>query len=207
MTIILKLNSSCKNKNSYSKELTEKMVNELVSNTSGAEVIDRDLTKSSLPFLNGSIIEAISTPETKRTQQQKDVLAISDTLIHELQKADIYVIGVAMYNFAPPSVLKAWADLVARSGVTFRYTNKGPVGLLENKTAYIMISTGGTKVGGPLDYASTWMQSFLNFMGICNVKIIPLDCVDQKKPEMVGLIEEEIKKYLLQSQNYINHKI
>ncbi|MEL6531300.1 MAG: NAD(P)H-dependent oxidoreductase, partial [Pseudomonadota bacterium] len=96
-------------------------------------------------------------------------------LIAELQAADTIVISTPIYNFGVPAVLKAWADLVARAGTTFKYTENGPVGLLEGKKAYIAAASGGTPVGSDMDFMTSWLTFFLGFIGIKDVEIIAAD--------------------------------
>ena len=96
-------------------------------------------------------------------------------LIAELQAADTIVIATPIYNVGPPSTLKAWADLVARAGTTFRYTATGPEGLLTGKKAYLAIASGGTPVGSDFDYMSRWLTFFLGFLGITNVASVAAD--------------------------------
>ena len=96
-------------------------------------------------------------------------------MIEELKSADTIVIGVPIYNFGIPARLKAWIDLVARAGVTFRYTEAGPQGLLENKRAIIATASGGVPVGSPADFATTYLKQVLAFIGITDVTIIAAD--------------------------------
>src|SRR5271167_1163626 len=99
------------------------------------EVIYRDLAVSAPVPLNGAWVGAAYTPEAARTEEQKAALRLSDELIAELERADEYVIGVAMHNFSIPSVLKLWIDQIVRRGRTFSYGAEGPKGLLSGKKA------------------------------------------------------------------------
>lgn len=143
----------------------------LVARQDATHVIRRDLAETTLPFLDETFTQATFTPPEARTDAQKEALAISDTLVAELQEADTLVIGVAMYNFAIPASLKAWVDQVARAGVTFAYTENGPKGLLEGKKAVISIATGGTPLGSDFDFAANYLRFILGFMGITDVTI------------------------------------
>ena len=98
-------------------------------------------------------------------------LALSDQLIRELQDADTIVIGAPIYNFGAPASLKAWMDLVARPGVTFRYTPDGPEGLLTGKKAIVTVASGGVPVGSDIDFLSSHLKFFLGFIGITDVEI------------------------------------
>jgi FMN-dependent NADH-azoreductase len=133
-------------------------------------VIRRDLAKG-LPYLDEVFTTATFTPPENRTDAQNEALAISDTLVAELQAADTIVIGAAMYNFSIPAVLKAWIDQIARAGVTFAYTETGPKGLLEGKKAIITIASGGTQLGSDYDFASDYLRFALGFVGITDVTI------------------------------------
>ncbi len=147
---------------------------ELVASQNADNVIRRDLAEG-LPFLDETFTVATFTPEDNRTDTQKAALALSDTLVAELQAADTIVIGAAMYNFAIPAVLKAWIDQITRAGVTFAYTENGPQGLLEGKKAIITIATGGTPLGSDFDFASSYLRFIFGFVGITDVTILDKD--------------------------------
>ena len=142
---------------------------------SGASVTTRDLSANDLPFVSEARFGANLTPAADRTPEQAELAAIADELIAELQAADTIVIASPIYNFGVPATLKAWADLVARAGTTFKYTETGPVGLLEGKKAYIAIASGGTPVGSDFDFMSPWLTFFLGFLGIKDVEIVAAD--------------------------------
>jgi FMN-dependent NADH-azoreductase len=159
---------------SISRSLGQSIVDGLASK-SGASVTTRDLATNDLPFVSAERFGANLTPAADRTPEQAELAAIADTLIAELQAADTIVIASPIYNFGPPAVLKAWADLVARVGTTFRYTANGPEGLLTGKKAYLAIASGGTPVGADFDYMSRWLTFFLGFLGITDVAIVAAD--------------------------------
>ncbi|GAB4474498.1 MAG: NAD(P)H-dependent oxidoreductase [Erythrobacter tepidarius] len=159
---------------SISRGLGQRIVERLAAKT-GASLTTRDLAANDLPFVSAERFGANLTPAAERTPEQADLAAIADTLIAELQAADTIVIAAPIYNFGPPATLKAWADLVARAGTTFRYTANGPEGLLKGKTAYLAIASGGTAVGSDIDFMSRWLTFFLGFIGITDVEIIAAD--------------------------------
>ena len=100
---------------------------------------------------------------------------MADEYIAELMDADAVVIGLPIYNFGPPAAMKAWADLVARAGTTFRYTATGPEGLVDDKLVYVVVASGGVPVGSPMDRSSAWLTTFLGFLGLRNVTLIAAD--------------------------------
>ena len=159
---------------SISRGLGQSIVDGLAAK-SGASVTTRDLAANDLPNVSAERFGANLTPVADRTPEQAELAAIADTLIAELQAADTIVFASPIYNFGPPAVLKAWADLVARAGTTFRYTANGPEGLLTGKKAYLAIASGGTPVGADFDYMSRWLTFFLGFMGITDVEIVAAD--------------------------------
>jgi FMN-dependent NADH-azoreductase len=159
---------------SISRGLGQRLVDGLAAR-SGASVTTRDLAANDLPYVSAERFGANLTPAADRTPEQAELAAIADTLIAELQAADTIVIASPIYNFGPPATLKAWADLVARAGTTFRYTATGPEGLLTGKKAYIAIASGGTPVGSEIDFMSRWLTFFLGFLGITDVEIVAAD--------------------------------
>jgi len=159
---------------SVPRGLGQRLVDSLAAK-SGASVSTRDLAANDLPFVSAERFGANLTAMTDRTPEQAKLAAIADTLIVELQAADTIVIASPIYNFGPPATLKAWADLVARAGTTFRYTATGPEGLLTGKKAYLAIASGGTPVGSDIDFMSRWLTFFLGFLGITDVEIVAAD--------------------------------
>jgi FMN-dependent NADH-azoreductase len=130
----------------------------------------RDLGKHPVPHLDGERFGAFLAKAEARTPRERAIVEYSDTLIGELKAADTLVIGLPMYNFGIPSQLKAYFDHVARAGVTFKYTEKGAVGLLTGKKAYLVIARGG--VYGDAHAHTTYVRDFLAFLGITQVECV-----------------------------------
>ena len=174
MSNILHITASIRGDESISNSLGNSLINGLVSKT-GARVTHRDLSRNDLPFIDEARFAANLAPADERSADQAELAQIADTLIAELQAADTIVLSVPVYNFGVPAVVKAWADLVARAGTTFKYTENGPVGLLEGKKAYITTASGGTPIGSEMDFMSSWLTFFLGFLGIKDVEVIAAD--------------------------------
>jgi FMN-dependent NADH-azoreductase len=180
MTTILQINSSMHGENAQSSRLASDFVEALrtaraprASNAAvGASVIVRDLSRRPIPHLTAERFQALASPAGERTLDEQRVVAESDELIDELQRADVIVIGLPMYNFGVPSPLKAYFDHVARAGVTFRYTADGPVGLLAGKKAYVFATRGGRYAGTPSDLQTAYVRQFLGFIGIRDVEFV-----------------------------------
>ncbi|MEL7115295.1 MAG: NAD(P)H-dependent oxidoreductase [Pseudomonadota bacterium] len=170
---ILRIDASARRSGSISRTLNDRLIARF--NEAGeTEVTTRDLAEP-LPLINEAWIGANFTPADDRTDAQRETLALSDTLVRELQAADTVLIGLPIYNFGVPAALKAWIDLVARAGVTFRYTAEGPKGLLEGKRAIISVASGGTEAFSEIDYATTHLKHVLGFIGITDVEVIRAD--------------------------------
>lgn len=174
MSNILHIKASIRGDESVSNSLGNALVAGLSAQAT-ASVTTRDVAQEDLPFVSADRFAANLTPAADRTAEQAELAAISDTLITELQAADTIVISTPVYNFGVPASLKAWADLVARAGTTFKYTENGPVGLLEGKKAYITAASGGTPIGSDIDFMSSWLTFFLGFLGIKDVEIVAAD--------------------------------
>ncbi|MEO0393725.1 MAG: NAD(P)H-dependent oxidoreductase [Pseudomonadota bacterium] len=170
-TKILRVDASGRYAGSTTRELTDL----LISQFEGAAVTTRDLAANPVEFVDEAWIGANFTDPAERSTAQQERLAGSDALVAEVQAADTLVIGVPIYNFGVPAVLKAWIDQIARARVTFKYTENGPVGLLEGKRAYLVIASGGTPAGSNIDFATGYMRHVLGFIGIHDVHVIAAD--------------------------------
>ena len=168
MKTILQLNTSILSNEGQSTRLADQLVAALHDVT----VIKRDLARDPVPHLDAERFGAFLSQPESRTKKQKAVLEYSDTLIGELKQADVIVLGLPMYNFGLPSTLKAYFDHVARAGVTFKNTEKGPVGLLTGKKAYVIATRGGYYAGKPSDTQTAYVRDFLAFLGITDVEFV-----------------------------------
>ncbi|MEM8956215.1 MAG: NAD(P)H-dependent oxidoreductase [Pseudomonadota bacterium] len=173
MTRILRLDASARKTGSVSRALNDRVIDRF-ADAGPVSVTTRDLSEN-MPLIDEAWIGANFTPEADRTDDQRAALALSDSLIAEVKAADILVIGVPIYNFGVPTVLKAWVDQIARAGVTFRYSPDGPVGLLTDKRAILAVASGGTQAGSEIDFASSYMRHVLRFVGIQKIDIVRAD--------------------------------
>lgn len=167
---ILHIDSSARHTGSTSRELTR----EIAASLGDTDVIYRDLS-APVPIVTEDWIGANFTPADERSQKQKDLLATSDALIDEIKRADTLVIGAPMYNFSIPANLKAWIDQIARAGVTFQYTENGPVGLLKGKKVIVAMSTGGSPAGSDIDFESGYLRHIFGFVGIDDIEFVVAD--------------------------------
>ncbi len=169
MRNILVVNSSISGEKGQSSQLINNFVSALPAT---AQVQELDLNQAGLTHLTMPEIAAWMTPEGDRTAEQQQLAAVSDGLIAQVKAADVILIGVPMYNFGVPSQLKAWFDRIARAGVTFKYTDKGPVGLLDDKPVVFFLTRGGLYKDLPQDTQAPYLVNFFNFIGLRNLHFI-----------------------------------
>ena len=169
MKQILVINSSISGDKGQSTQLSQQF---LASLPAGFSTETLDLVQDSYPHLTMAEMGAWMTPESDRSDEQKALAALSDNAIAQIQKADAIVIGVPMYNFGVPSQLKAYFDRLARAGITFKYTETGPVGLLQDKPVFIFATRGGLYQGTSADSQTPFVSAFLNFIGLKDLNFI-----------------------------------
>jgi FMN-dependent NADH-azoreductase len=176
MPILLHIDSSPLGENSISRHLSNEFVQNWKQANPDGKIVNRDLTTSNLAPINGAWVGASFTPEDKRTPEQREILALSDSLIAELQSADEYVFGVPMHNFGIPSVLKLWIDQIARAGKTFSYAGGTPEGLLKGKKATFLIASGGTydadTVMASYNFVEPYLRKVFGFLGVTDVNVV-----------------------------------
>ena len=171
---ILRVDSSAKTENSESRRLTDRIIDGLKTNGKSLDVTVRDLNES-LPQVNTAWIEANNTASDDQTDEHKKTLALSNTLVGEIEAADTLIIGVALYNFSITASLKLWIDLVCRARKTFAYVDGSPKGLMTGKKAIICFASGGTPFESNIDFASGYLRHILGFIGITDVTFISAD--------------------------------
>lgn len=172
MKTLLHIKTSINGDAGQSNILSNEFVSHWHQRHPDSRVIERDLAAEPVPHLDAERFNAFLTPADKRNEAQEKIVAYSDSLIAELQQADAIVIGLPMYNFGIPSTLKAYFDHVARSGVTFRYTEEGPEGLLPNVPVHIIAARGGLYEGTTADSQTGYMNTFLGFLGLSDLRFI-----------------------------------
>ncbi|WP_426329007.1 FMN-dependent NADH-azoreductase [Pedobacter sp. R-06] len=174
MPNILHIISSPRGEASNSIKLSEAIIERLQLNYPSAALHTKDLTKSPFPHLEEVHLNAFLTPVEQHTEEHREAIKHSNLAIEELMNADFVVIGAPMYNFGISSTLKAWFDHVTRAGITFKYTQQGPVGLLSGKQVYLAITTGGIYSSGANvenDFLTPYLKFMLAFIGMDNVTV------------------------------------
>jgi FMN-dependent NADH-azoreductase len=189
---LLQVTASGRYNGSVTRDLSARFVTALRERVAALQVHERDVA-AGLPFIDADWIGANFTPADRRSDAQQQVLAQSNALVQELADADILVIAAPIYNFSIPASLKAWIDLVARAGLTFRYTANGPVGLLRGKKAYVVLASGGTAIGSDIDFASGYLRHALGFIGIDDVTFIAAERLMQQADTAAVTAEQQIR--------------
>lgn len=192
---ILQINSSARSSGSESTRLADAIVARLQAGSTGSTLVRRDLAVNPHPAIDEATLGALFTPAAQRTPEQAARVALDDALIAELQAADAIVIGAPMYNFGITVQLKSWFDAVARAGVTFKYTETGPLGLLTGKKVYVAVARGGFHQGGN-DVQVQHMKTFLAFIGLTDVSFV--------YSEGLGMGPEAVAKAQAQADAEVN---
>jgi FMN-dependent NADH-azoreductase len=169
---ILQINSSARSNGSESTRLADAIVARLQAANPGAAVTRRDLAVNPHPLIDEATLGALFTPAADRTPEQAARVALDDALIAQAQAADVIVIGAPMYNFGMTVQLKSWFDAIARAGVTFKYGETGPVGLLTNKKVFVTLARGGLHKDGPNDTQVPHLKALLGFLGMTDVTFV-----------------------------------
>lgn len=186
---ILVIKSSVFGDNGNSSALVNAQVDALKAQHPQATVVVRDLSTDPVPHLDGERVSAFFTPPEQRSDEQQAVDAFSLALIEEVKAADHIVLGLPMYNFGIPSQLKSWIDHVARAGITFRYTENGPLGLLDDKPVTVLAARGGLYAGTDNDTVTPYIKLFFGFIGITDVTFVyaeGLNMGDDVKEKAMG---------------------
>ena len=169
---ILQINASARSTGANSTRLADAITARLQAQNPHAVVELRDLASNPHPVLDEAALGALFTPAEQRSAEQAARVALDDALIAQVQAVDVIVLGVPMYNFGVPVQLKTWIDAIARAGVTFRYTENGPQGLLEGKKVYVALARGGLYRDTPSDSQVPYLKSVLAFLGMTDVEFV-----------------------------------
>ncbi|MDB6445703.1 MULTISPECIES: FMN-dependent NADH-azoreductase [Pseudomonas] len=172
MSRVLIIESSARQQDSVSRQLTQTFIKQWQAAHPGDEISVRDLAVNPVPHLDANLLGGWMKPAEQRNEVETASLERSNQLTDQLLAADVLVMAAPMYNFAIPSTLKAWLDHVLRAGVTFKYTPTGPQGLLVGKRAFVLTARGGIHAGGSSDHQEPYLRQVMGFIGIHDVTFI-----------------------------------
>ena len=188
---IYQIDASARKKGSSSRALAKKLLDKIKKPDD--EIIYRDLDDE-MVFVSGLTESGMKIDKKDQTEHHKKMFELSDTLVRELKESDVIIISAPIYNYGPPATLKAWSDLAARVGETFRFKPNGRrEGLLKNKKAYLVITSGGTKLNSKEDFLTPWLKFILNFFGIENVQTISADQMALDNEKSIKEAEKQIE--------------
>lgn len=172
MTNVLVIESSARQQGSVSRQLTAQFIASWQAAHPDDQIKVHDLAVDQVPHLDANLLGGWMNPAEQQSEAEQAALALSNTLTNELLAADVLVLAAPMYNFAIPSTLKAWLDHVLRAGVTFKYSETGPQGLLKGKRAFVLTARGGIYAGSNQDHQEPYLRQALAFVGIHNISFI-----------------------------------
>ena len=188
---IYQIDSSARKQGSTSRALAKKLLDKIKKPDD--EIIYRDLDDE-MVFVSGLTESGMKIEKKDQTDYHKKMFELSDKLVNELKESDIIIISAPIYNYGPPATLKAWSDLAARVGETFRFKPNGRrEGLLKNKRAYLVITSGGTKLNSKEDFLTPWLKFILNFFGIEKIDIISADQMSLDYEKSIKEAEAQIE--------------
>tara|TARA_B100000035_G_C20957138_1_gene534749 strand:- start:404 stop:985 length:582 start_codon:yes stop_codon:yes gene_type:complete len=188
---IYQIDSSARKEGSSSRALAKKLLNKIKKPED--KIIYRDLNDE-MVFVSGLTESGMNIEEKDQNENHKKMFELSNQLVKELKESDILIISAPIYNYGPPATLKAWSDLAARVGETFRFKSDGRrEGLLKNKKAYLVITSGGTKLNSKEDFLTPWLKFILNFFGIEKVEVISADQMALNYEKSIKDAEKQIE--------------
>lgn len=192
MKKILQINSSLMGDQSYSIKLsqaiTAKIQQKYPENT--LEVLD--LVETQIPQLTPEVLTSFFVPAEQQTEAHKESVKLSDALVRQLLESDVLVVGAPLYNLTIPTQLKAWIDHITRAGITFGYSENGPVGLVKGKKIYIAMTAGGVYTEGgnkENDFVVPYLKTFFGFLGMTDVTVIRAEGL-----KVPGIMEHSMEK-------------
>ena len=191
---IYQIDSSARKEGSSSRALAKKLLDKIKKPND--EIIYRDLDDE-MVFVSGLTESGMKIDKKDQTEHHKKMFELSDKLVKELKESDVIIISAPIYNYGPPATLKAWSDLAARVGETFKFKSDGRrEGLLKNKRAYLVITSGGTKLNSKEDFLTPWLKFILKFFGIEKIDIICADQMALDYDKSIRDAEEQIKNII-----------
>lgn len=194
---ILVIRSSIKTDGGFSGQLVDYFLNQLKEVTPEASIVVRDIAHQPIAHLNATTMGALYG-RAPVDEEGRRALQLSNQLIEEINQADRIVIGLPRYNFGAPSLFHAYIDQLVIAGVTFKYSETGPVGLIANKPVHVITASGGVYSQGP-DTLALWLSKILGFIGLTQINYI--------YAEGLGMGDESLANGLKQARHQIDKAI
>ncbi|WP_338880251.1 FMN-dependent NADH-azoreductase [Clostridium perfringens] len=190
MSKVLYVKANIKNEGeSRTFKVSDSFVEEYKKNNPEDEIITLDLYKENIDFLRVDDLGKLFGPKDEESKNNS-ILKYA----YQFADADKYIIAAPMWNLSFPAILKAYIDYVSVSGITFKYTAEGPVGLLNNKKAVHIVSRGGGYDNSPYEMGDRYLRTILGFFGIKDIETIAIDNLDAMGVNVKEKVEEGIEK-------------
>lgn len=190
MSKVLYIKANIKNEGeSRTFKVSDSFVEEYKKNNPEDEIITLDLYKENIDFLRADDLGKLFGPKDEESKNNS-ILKYA----YQFADADKYIIAAPMWNLSFPAILKAYIDYVSVSGITFKYTAEGPVGLLNNKKAVHIVSRGGGYDNSPYEIGDRYLRTILGFFGIKDIETIAIDNLDVMGVNVKEKVEEGIEK-------------
>jgi FMN-dependent NADH-azoreductase len=201
MQTLLHIKSSIFGDHGQSSLLATTFIKQWKELHSDGQVLTRDISAEPLPHFDAQHIEALMTDKEQRTAEQQLQVDLADQLIQEVKSASAILIAVPMYNFGIPSQLKAYFDRLARAGETFKYTETGPVGLIDDKPVYLLATRGGLYHDAGVDFQVPFVKQFFAFLGLTSTHTIYAEGLNMEsvKGDSLTKAKQQINSYLSQN--------
>lgn len=183
MTTLLRIDSSSRHDGSWSRRFGDELEHHLAP----SRTITRDLASTLVPHVSSAAIAAFFSDPASHGVEEQAATALSDELLAEIAASDEILITVPMYNFGIPSALKAWIDQIVRVGRTFSFDGQNFGGLVTGKRAFVVIAYGAAGYAGdfrPADFVAPYLTFVLNFIGISDVTVIPVEGINMGQGEV-----------------------
>ena len=190
MSKVLYIKANIKNEGeSRTFKVSDSFVEEYKKNNPEDQIITLDLYKENIDFLRADDLGKLFGPKDEESKNNS-ILKYA----YQFADADKYIIAAPMWNLSFPAILKAYIDYVSVSGITFKYTAEGPVGLLNNKKAVHIVSRGGGYDNSPYEMGDRYLRTILGFFGIKDIETIAIDNLDVIGVNVKEKVEERIEK-------------
>ncbi|MDJ1481727.1 MULTISPECIES: FMN-dependent NADH-azoreductase [Xanthocytophaga] len=192
MKRILHLISSIQGNKSHSLELGNAIIEKVIEKYPGSTVEEVNLVDLDIPHLSPATLQSLFIPGDKLTAEDKELIRFSNEAVNQLMASDIIVIGAPLYNFTIHTSLKSWIDHITRPGITFGYTENGPVGMVTGKKVYVAMSSGGIYSEGPgknNDFVAPYLKAFLGFLGMTDLTVFRAEGL-----KVPGVMEHAMEK-------------
>lgn len=189
--------------NSYSLSAGREFINEYKMKNPNDEIVEIDVYRNDIPLIDGDVLSGWGKLQSgvefgNLTNDEITKISRMNELTEQFISAEKYVFLTPLWNFTIPAMMKAYVDTFLIAGKTFKYTEKGPVGLLNNKKAVHIQASGGVYSQGPasvFEHGNSYIKTVLGFVGVTDVESILIEGTAQKpKEELKKITSEKIKE-------------